>query len=106
MIKLYETHAADKAKIQTCHDHWLFNSYLFGPTDDATDTTVRLYKPGDFLIHLAGVYDPWNMYRFMKYVRTVHVPDPAVLNRWRKELVASKEAAELSLASNTINIHR
>jgi hypothetical protein len=70
MIKLYETHAGDKAMIQTCQEHWLFNSYLFGPTDDAADTTVRLYKPGDFLIHLAGVYDPWNMYRFMKYVST------------------------------------
>jgi hypothetical protein len=98
MIKLYETHAGDKAMIQTCQEHWLFNSYLFGPTDDAADTTVRLYKPGDFLIHLAGVYDPWNMYRFMKYVSTGKL-NPTILNRWRKELVANKEAAELSLAT-------
>jgi galactosyl transferase GMA12/MNN10 family len=99
MIKLFEANPSDKAKIETCREHWKFNSYLFGPTDDATDTTTRLYKPGDFLIHLAGVYDPWNMYRFMKYVSTVKVPNPIVLNRWRKELLASKEAAELSLQS-------
>jgi len=99
MIKLYEGNPGDKAQIETCHDHWIFNSYLFGPTDDATDTTTRLYKPGDFLIHLAGVYDPWNMYRFMKYVSHVKVPNPILLNKWRKDLLASKEAADLSLQS-------
>jgi hypothetical protein len=35
----------------------------------------------------------------MKYVSTVKVPNPIILNRWRKELLANKEAAELSLQS-------
>lgn len=103
MIKLHETNPSDKAMIETCREHWMFNSYLFGPTNDATDKTTRLYKRGDFLIHLAGVYDPWNMYRFMKYVQ--HCEKYAtplnllLLNQWRKEPMCLREGADASLRS-------
>jgi len=108
MIRLFETVQTDKDKIETCREHWKFNSYLFGPTDKADDTTTRLYKSGDFLIHLAGVYDPWNMYRFMKYVqhceRYARPLDPALLNRWRKEPMACKEGALASLKEIGIEV--
>jgi len=108
MIRLFETVQTDKDKIETCREHWKFNSYLFGPTDKADDRTTRLYKSGDFLIHLAGVYDPWNMYRFMKYVqhceRYARPLDPALLNRWRKEPMACKEGALASLKEIGIEV--
>jgi len=101
MIKLYEANPTDKAMIETCREHWKFNSYLFGPTNDAMDRSTRLYQPGDFLIHLAGVYDPWNMYRFMKYVAWCETygkkMDLRLLNDWRKESMFLKEGADASL---------
>ena len=97
MIRLYETNPADKAKMETCREHWLFNAYIYGPTDQADDTTTRLYRPGDFLIHFAGVYDPWNIHRLMLYVKQQQERgqplDTARLNAWRKESVKDKSAA-------------
>jgi hypothetical protein len=88
MIRLFETNPADAARIQTCRDHWLFNSYVFGPKDTANDPDVRLYRPGDFLIHFAGVYDPWNIYRMMKYAEAQAkkgMPlNVQLLDAWRK----------------------
>ena len=98
MIRLYETVPGDRAKIETCREHWTFNSYLFGPTNDSADPKTRLYKSGDFLIHLAGVYDPWNMYRFMIYVthcqQYARPLDTVLLNRWRTEPMFVKEGAD------------
>jgi hypothetical protein len=109
MIRLYENHPTDRAKIETCREHWKFNSYLFGPTDEATSETARLYRPGDFLIHLAGVYDPWNMYRIMKYVQHCEKYgrplDPKLLNQWRRESMFLKEGADASLRSIGISDH-
>lgn len=103
MIRLYESNAADKAKIETCREHWQFNSYVFGPRDTADDPSIRLYKHGDFLIHFAGVYDPFNIYRMMRYVKVQcekgKAPDPAQLDAWRKSPPASLLAAEATLAS-------
>lgn len=103
MIYLFENNTSDAAHIQTCSEHWKFNSYVFGPKDSATDPSTRLYRPGDFLIHFAGVYDPWNIYRMMKYVERQHVLkaplDTALLNNWRKSAPLNKAAADLSLTN-------
>jgi len=102
MIRLFESHRADAAKIETCRDHWLFNSYVFGPKDTADDLSVRLYRPGDFLIHFAGVYDPFNIYRMMKYVESQYKKnaplDTKLLDTWRQTPIASLAAAESSLS--------
>lgn len=101
MIKLFEENPSDKAHIETCHDHWLFNSYVFGPRDSADDTSTRLYKPGDFLVHFAGVYDPWNIYRMMIYLERCHAakkaPSTIILNAWRKTPPLNKDAADKTL---------
>jgi len=102
MIRLYESNAADRAKMETCEKHWLFNAFIYGPTNSATDSTTRLYEPGDFLIHFAGVYDNNNIHRLMLYARrqaTNNKPlDKELLNRWRftspKNLVTATEEVE------------
>ena len=97
MIRLFETNPADQAKIETCSEHWKFNSYLYGPTDKADDTTTRLYQHGDFLIHFAGVYDPWNIHRLMLYAKQQYersLPlDTSLLNAWRKDVLKDKKEA-------------
>jgi hypothetical protein len=102
MIYLYESNLSDKAKIETCYEHWKFNAYVFGPKDNADDDSTRLYRPGDFLIHFAGVYDPWNIYRMMRYVQQQHsngMPlDTSLLNSWRKSPPPDKESADISLS--------
>jgi hypothetical protein len=101
MIHLFESNPADKVRIETCHEHWKFNSYVFGPKDSADDPSTRLYRPGDFLIHFAGVYDPWNIYRMMKYVQRQHTKgeplDTALLNSWRKTPPVNATTADESL---------
>jgi len=102
MIHLFETNPADKAKIETCHEHWKFNAYVFGPKDNADDVSTRLYRPGDFLIHFAGVYEAWNIYRMMRYVQHQHSKgaslDTSLLNSWRKSPPPNKESADISLS--------
>jgi hypothetical protein len=102
MIRLFDTNPTDKSKMETCRDHWLFNAYVFGSNNKATSPSDRLYRPGDFLIHFAGVYDPWNIYRMMMYVRGQAAKgaplDPALLEAWRVSPPSSKSAADASLA--------
>lgn len=101
MIRLYETIESDRARIETCTEHWLLNAYVFGPTDSAQDPSTRLYRPGDFLIHFAGVYDCWNIYRMMKYMlamsQTGRSYDPALLDTWRSNPPFDQASAEQSL---------
>jgi hypothetical protein len=86
-IRLFETVAGDKARIETIADPSRFNSYIFSRTNRADDTSVRLFRPGDFLIHFAGVYEPWNIHRFMLYAQRClelgKSMDTDLLNRWR-----------------------
>jgi hypothetical protein len=100
MVYLFDTNPADQRMIETCRDNWLFNSYVFGPKDTADDPSTRLYRSGDFLIHFAGVYDVWNIYRMMLYVARCAergaAPDPALLDSWRKSPPVNKAAAEAS----------
>jgi len=51
MIRLLETVPADLAKTQLTAEHWRFNAYLRGLPGQ------RLWEPGCFLVHFAGVYD-------------------------------------------------
>ena len=101
MIYLFETNKFDTAKIETCAEHWRFNSYVFGPRDTANDPLVRLYKSGDFLIHFAGVYDPWNIYRMMRYAKAQYAKnaplDTSLLDQWRKSPPHNSGAADTSL---------
>jgi hypothetical protein len=97
MIKLYETNPADKAKIETCMEHWAFNSYVFGPNDSAVCSETRLYKHGDFLIHFAGVYNHLNIYRMMKYFKALYDQNlehyPSLLDSWRRNPPITMEEA-------------
>jgi len=98
-IRVYEANSDDRAKIETLEDPRRFNSYLFSRNDLAGDPTADLYKPGDFLIHFAGVYDPWNIHRFMLYIQSLNgtVPKDEVLNQWRKNPPLNKEEAKTSV---------
>lgn len=100
-IRLYEANQKDRDRIETCENPALFNAYLFDRQNSATSREVRLYKPGDFLVHFAGVYDPWNIHRFMLYVaRCVGQHrdlDRDLLARWRATAPLNKEAARLDV---------
>jgi hypothetical protein len=98
-ILLYETVPGDRAMMETCEDSALFNAYLFDRQNSAEGPGVRLYKPGDFLVHFAGVYDIWNIHRFMLYVSRCAgagvAPDVGTLGEWRASPPLSKEQAIL-----------
>ena len=87
MIRLFETNPDDNAKIHTLKEHWIMNSYLYGPKDTANDTSTRLYKHGDFLVHFAGVYNHATIHHLMNYVldnyRAKTALDLELLNKWR-----------------------
>jgi hypothetical protein len=51
MIRLLETVPGDLAKTETTAESWRFNAYLRGLPGQ------RLWEPGCFLVHFAGVYD-------------------------------------------------
>jgi hypothetical protein len=103
MIRLYQNNPLDYAKIETCTDHWLFNAYVFGPRETASEPLIRLYKRGDFLVHFAGVYDPLNIYRMAKYLQMCAEAqkdhDPHLLDRWRMNAPLNKQDADISLAA-------
>ena len=101
MDRLHQTVPTDMEKMETCNNHWLFNAFIYGPKNTADDTTTRLYKHGDFLVHFAGVYDLWNIYRLMKYVESQankNLPlDTNLLNLWRSQSPLDKKDADKSL---------
>lgn len=103
MIRLYETNSIDRSKIETSNQHWLFNAYVFSAKETANDSSVRLYKHGDFLVHFAGVYDPLNIYRMALYLHVCKKKnidhDPQILDNWRMNVPRTKEVADASLAS-------
>jgi len=51
MIRLLETVPRDLDRTETTAEHWKFNAYLQGLPGE------RLWEPGCFLVHFAGVYD-------------------------------------------------
>jgi hypothetical protein len=86
----------DSEKIQITDDCRRFNAYLQGAPGRET------WMPGDFLVHFAGVYDPFNIYRMMKYVESQYKKnaplDTKLLDTWRQTPIASLAAAESSLS--------
>lgn len=94
-IRLFETVPGDRAMIETCEDPALFNAYLFDRQNSAAGE--NLYKPGNFLVHFAGVYDIWNIHRFMLYIARCAAcgvsPDVGLLNTWRVTPPMSKTQA-------------
>ncbi len=96
--RLYETNMVDRSMIETCLNSRLFNSYLFSRSNTAGDPAADLYKPGDFLVHFAGVYDAWNIHRCMLYMKScvdaATAPDTELLNFWRKNPPANKQEAQ------------
>jgi hypothetical protein len=60
MIRLLETIPADLAHTATTAEHWKFNAYLQGLPGE------RLWEPGSFLVHFAGVYDLKKMEQLQK----------------------------------------
>lgn len=104
---LYETVASDKEKIETVEDPALFNAYLFDRENSAESTQVRLYRPGDFLVHFAGVYDAWNIHRCMIYISRCaaagKAPNTALLTHWRTKAPLNREQA--SQEGSTVPIY-
>ena len=100
MVHLYLTNPQDKEKIETIENHSLFNAYLFGPKNISSDPTVRLFQPGDFLLHFAGVADQWNIYRMMRYIlhclKTRTSYNTQLLDSWYVTPMKSKEDADMS----------
>lgn len=102
MIAQYEANPTDREKIETCKEHWIFNAYVFGPSGSAHDPSTRLYARGDFLIHFAGVYDPYNIHRMMLYAECQRGKnsdlDRDLLDRWRRSppfnLAAAAKSSE------------
>ena len=62
IIKLLETNADDLAHVEITSDHTRFNSYIQGIKDQP------LWKPGDFLVHFAGIY---NISTISNYSKTI-----------------------------------
>jgi hypothetical protein len=106
MIDVAEKNPQDAAMIETIYDHSRFNAYLFGPKNTATDPSARLWQPGDFLLHFAGVADQWNIYRMMLYIadclKTRKPHDTNLLDIWYNTPIKSKQDAE-STIQNIIN---
>jgi len=97
MIRLFETNPEDAAKIETVRESWRFNAYAFGKNNSANDTACRLYRPGDFILHFAGVYDPWNIYRMTKYVLSGKEINDALFDEWRANPPKTRQIADESL---------
>ena len=93
MIRVWERDAEIKAGIELRRDFKCINAYMF-PTDGREG-----WLPGDFVLHLAGVYEPNNIFRFMKYaqrcVAEKKVPDMQQMIKWIQNPPASLKDAAL-----------
>lgn len=68
MIKLLETVPNDFAHTEITNKHKKFNAYLRGVPREP------LWEPGDFLVHLAGVYGPKEMQDLIERILAGEVP--------------------------------
>jgi hypothetical protein len=68
MIKLLETNKNDFAHAEFTNKHKMFNAYLRGLPGEP------LWEPGDFLVHLAGVYDTKEMTKLIDRILKGEVP--------------------------------
>jgi hypothetical protein len=62
------TSSEDNAHIECTMEAWRFNAYLRGYKG------TRLWQPGDFLVHFAGVYDPAQMLTLMEDIEQGQTP--------------------------------
>ncbi len=68
MVELW-THEPDvRARMESTKQHWHFNAYLGGRRGE------RLWKPNDFLVHFAGVYDTKKMQGMIADIQAGKVP--------------------------------
>lgn len=70
MIKVFQTNSDHQSHMKTLNESWLINAYVFTAEGKTEDSSRRLWKKGDFLIHFAGVYQPWKIHALMKYVQS------------------------------------
>ena len=104
MILVHDNQPEMRAHIHTVVNPAAFNAYVFAvPPINATTNVMdllrdryepnhpwikgdrRLYKPGDFLIHFAGVYNIKTMTKMMKYIQeNPHNPDLRILGHIRE----------------------
>jgi hypothetical protein len=68
MIKLLETNKNDFAHTEFTNKHKMFNAYLRGIPGEP------LWEPGDFLVHMAGVYDVKEMSKLIDRILKGEVP--------------------------------
>jgi len=68
MIKLLETVPNDLVHTEITNKHKMFNAYLRGIPGEP------LWEPGDFLVHLAGVYGPKEMQDLIERILGGEVP--------------------------------
>ena len=68
MIKLLETNPIDQAHIQLSTEHIRFNAFLRGIPGQP------LWKPNDFLVHFAGVYDAKQMENLVEEILKGKIP--------------------------------
>lgn len=68
IIRIMASSPEDNAHIECTMEAWRFNAYLRGYKG------TRLWQPGDFLVHFAGVYDPKQMADLMDRIERGEVP--------------------------------
>ena len=68
ILRLLETEPETAARVEVSGDHWRFNAYLQGLPGE------RLWRPGDFLVHFAGVYNLERMETLIQAIQAGKVP--------------------------------
>lgn len=85
MIRLIEESAADAALTEICRDHRRFNAYLQGLPGEP------LWRPGDFLVHFAGVYDLSQMERLISAIQEGKIPRLFIDSPGKVEFISPEE---------------
>jgi galactosyl transferase GMA12/MNN10 family len=75
VIKLLEQNSTDFTKTEITNKCTLFNAYIQGLEG------MPLWKPGDFLVHFAGIYDVKRMNEFMDMIDAGGIPRKGIWER-------------------------
>ena len=68
IIHLLDSNEGDRVRVEISDDHRRFNAYLQGLPDQP------LWRPGDFLVHFAGVYSISRMENLINAIESGKVP--------------------------------
>lgn len=68
IVKIMADSPEDNARIECTMEAWRFNAYLRGCKG------TRLWQPGDFLVHFAGVYDQLHMKSLIERMEKGEIP--------------------------------